>query len=465
MSIRSVCIASVCAALLAAGAAVSGSSAAQTTVATDAAAKGYQALVAGHPEEAIIQYTTAIDSRDLKPGDLAMALLNRALARQGLGQTAQAIDDYSAAMRVDALSPEMRAVALYNRGLAYQALQKRPQAIEDFTSALYLNPQLAQAYHARGNALRESGQYLFALSDYEKAKLYNHPQPYIPVYGEALTYEALGRPAEAKKALEEVLAMKPDFAPARDRLAALNTNGAQGTQTAQAAAPAVPDTQPPAFTPITTGHDPVVTGALGGPDQTVTKDGMPQPVAPPVSLFANTGPIPETVTHAPPVPEIPPAPAQAEAQAQQSQGVQVAALDNGQQTATDASAPAKVSVTETPMPDTETPVASAAPDQPVQDQPTQASTDEPSAQPSGWAVQVSSQRDEQAAWTAWKKLQARHQNLLGQSEAVVVKADLGTKGVVYRLRINALPDKQEASTLCAKLKRAGTSCFVTASGA
>jgi tetratricopeptide (TPR) repeat protein len=424
---------------------VSGASAAQSAAATEAAAKGYKALAGGHPEEAIIQYTQAIDSRELDPSDLAMALLNRALARQGLKQMTQAIDDYSAAMRVDALSPQMRAVALYNRGLAYQALQKRPQAIEDFTSALYLDSNLPQAYHARGNALRESGQYLFALSDYAKARRFNHPQPHVPVYGEALTYEALGRPAEARKALEEAVALKPDFAPARERLAQLDAAGVVAG-TAPAPQPVVAGSEP-AFTPVTSGRDPVVTGAIGGPDQTVTKLGMPEAVAPPASLFAGAAPIPQTVTHAPPVPEIPPAPAAtAAAQPQAQVEVQVAALEPAgaaQASQSDAS-------------------NAAAVEQPAAAEP-QAQT--PQADPEGWAVQVSSQRDEQAAWNVWKKLQARHGKLLGNSEAVVVRADLGTKGVFYRLRINALPGQQDAAALCARLKRAGTSCFVTAAGA
>ena len=438
MSIRSVCLASVCAALLAAGAAVCGASAAPSTAAREAAVKGYKALAGGHPEEAIIQYTQAIDSRELDPADLAMALLNRALARQGLKQMSEAINDYSAALRVDALSPKLRAVALYNRGLAHQAMQKRPQAIEDFTGALYLDPELPQAFHARANALRESGQYLFALSDYAKARRLNHPQPHVPVYGEALTYEALGRPAEARKALEEALALMPDFAPARERLAKLDAAGVAAAP-APAPLPAVAGTEP-AFTPVTSGRDPVVTGAIGGPDQAVTRLDMPQAVAPPASLFVGAAPVPQTVTHAPPVPEIPPAPAQA---ARPQPQVRVAALDSAAADAavqTDATAAAEPTSTE----------PAASPRQ---------------GEPSGWAVQVSSQRNEQAAWSVWRKLQARHGSLLGDSEAVVVRADLGARGVFYRLRINALPDQQDAAALCQRLKRAGTSCFVTAAGA
>ena len=73
------------------------------------------------------------------------------------------------------MSAEMRATALYNRGLSQQKLPNLSAAVEDYTSALFLDPSFAHAYYGRGNALRESGQFLFALSDYEKATRYHHP--------------------------------------------------------------------------------------------------------------------------------------------------------------------------------------------------------------------------------------------------------------------------------------------------
>ena len=45
-------------------------------------------------------------------------------------------------------------------------------AIEDFTSTLFLDVEFSQAYYSRGNVLRRSGQFLFALSDYEKSLKY-----------------------------------------------------------------------------------------------------------------------------------------------------------------------------------------------------------------------------------------------------------------------------------------------------
>jgi cell division septation protein DedD len=50
-------------------------------------------------------------------------------------------------------------------------------------------------------------------------------------------------------------------------------------------------------------------------------------------------------------------------------------------------------------------------------------------------------------------------------EAIVQKTDLGAKGIVYRLRIHALPSKAEAASLCQKLKAAGLACFVASAGA
>lgn len=42
----------------------------------------------------------------------------------------------------------------------------------------------------------------------------------------------------------------------------------------------------------------------------------------------------------------------------------------------------------------------------------------------------------------------------------VEKADLGAKGVFYRLKAGSLPTKADATALCSKLKAAGGSCFV-----
>ena len=140
-----------------------------------------QALQAGDIATAIEGYSEAIESRQLAPEQLANALINRGYAYQQAQEHDHAVDDYTAALRVDAMSGKLRATALYNRGLSHQKLKQPVLAIEDFTSALFLEPEFAHAYYLRGTILRENGQYLFALSDFEKALRFNHPQPHLAI--------------------------------------------------------------------------------------------------------------------------------------------------------------------------------------------------------------------------------------------------------------------------------------------
>jgi len=79
---------------------------------------------------------------------------------------------------------------------------------------------------------------------------------------------------------------------------------------------------------------------------------------------------------------------------------------------------------------------------------------------SGWTVQISSQKDEQVAWTVWKKLKAKHK-ILADQNAIVMKADLGDRGIVYRLRLAGFEDQGSARDLCGKLKSRGVSCYVS----
>jgi hypothetical protein len=74
-------------------------------------------------------------------------------------------------------------------------------------------------------------------------------------------------------------------------------------------------------------------------------------------------------------------------------------------------------------------------------------------------VQLSSQRNEDAAWTAWDQLSKRHGELLGGRDAAVVRAELDGKGVFYRLRVHRLQSRNEAQSLCSRLKARGTACY------
>ncbi len=425
MSVRRVILASVSSALLAACVAASGPAfAASKNSHIALAEQAYQSLAAGDQAAAIAGYSQAIESRNLPTEVLANALLNRALAHQQLSEHKDAIDDYTAALQLDAMSAQLRATALYNRGLSHQKLDEQSAAIEDFTSALFLDPTFAHAYYSRGNALNDSGQFLFALSDYEKALRNNHPDSARVYYAQALTYESLKRSGDARKSLELAVAANPNFEQANQKLAALQGN---------ASSDAIKD-------PILAD----ASGAVGG-KIVVRKPDFPEAVAPSAEMMddnAPTDPIEtatvETATMEP-VAKIPDRiPTEvAEVPAAEEKIVAIESVDEP--------TPVEVAVADTALVE------------PAATEP-ETATAEPA--PTGWSVQVTSASSEDAAWSTWKKMQAKHRVLASQ-KPIVTKADLGAKGIFYRVRIVGFDDQNAAKSTCSKLKAGGVKCFVS----
>jgi tetratricopeptide (TPR) repeat protein len=377
------------------------------------AEQAYEALSAGDQKTAISAYSQAIESQDLPTEVLANALLNRGLAYQQLAEHQEAIDDYTAALQLDAMSAEMRATALYNRGLSQQKLPNLSAAVEDYTSALFLDPSFAHAYYGRGNALRESGQFLFALSDYEKATRYHYPNAAQVHYAEALTYESLKRPNEARKSLERAVAANPRFKQAVERLASL-----QGSVMAK----------------------PSVVASVGGGQLTVRKPDLPKAVAPSAALL-NEGESDPIMTSAVGTPELVSKKIVDRVPVEEEKIVAVEVVED------DDAAPvaAEPSIAE---------IAEPAADEGVEVEPAAAPAME------GWSVQVASATSEDGAWSTWKKMKAKHRSLSAE-KPIVVKADLGTKGIVYRVRLAGFEDQNAAKKSCTKLKSSGVSCYVS----
>lgn len=402
MNVRKAFLASVSTVFLAACVAVSGPSAAASNVNAQLASEAYKALSDGDPAAAIVSYSRAIESRELEPEILANALLNRGLAYQHLNRHAQAIDDYGAAMRIDAMSGKLRAMALYNRGVSYQKLQQSALAIEDFTSALFLDAGFSHAYYSRANLLRDSGQYLFALSDYEKAIQTGHPDPARVYYGEALTFDALDRPQNAREALARSIAASPDFLPAQKRLAALEENGAA---------------------------DRVTTASITSTDGIFARTQLPAATAP-VEL-ASKEPGKKAFTDRVPQEEENTSGASIE---EKILAIEPVLEENAEENVTvePAAAPAEeiVALESEPAPIT------------------------------GWSVQVASAISEDAAWSTWKKMKAKHRALEGKTP-VVVRADLGAKGTFYRVRLTGYEKQADAKSACTALKSKGVACFIS----
>ena len=78
----------------------------------------------------------------------------------------------------------------------------------------------------------------------------------------------------------------------------------------------------------------------------------------------------------------------------------------------------------------------------------------------GYAVQVTSQRSEADAQTAFRALRAKFPNQLSGREPIIRRADLGAKGVYYRALVGPFVSTEEAAGMCSSLKAAGGNCIV-----
>ncbi|SOE01133.1 SPOR domain-containing protein [Caenispirillum bisanense] len=185
------------------------------------------------------------------------------------------------------------------------------------------------------------------------------------------------------------------------------------------AQPAAPTAPPPPSEPVAE-EQPAEPAPV--PEQQVATAPTPQPVptppAPVVTAPAQPTPAPQAQAPAAPAPTPAPAPKPAPAPAPQPQ---VAAV-------TPAPAPAPVA---------------AAP-----------------AGGGSMMVQLAALKDEASARAAWNQAVAANKDLLGNLNMDIQRADLGAKGVFYRVRAKGLASAAEAKALCDKLAARKVGCIV-----
>jgi hypothetical protein len=75
-------------------------------------------------------------------------------------------------------------------------------------------------------------------------------------------------------------------------------------------------------------------------------------------------------------------------------------------------------------------------------------------------VQVSAQKTESEARDSYRSLQAKYPAVLAGREARIQRADLGDKGIYYRVYVGSYPDMASANGFCENLKAAGGQCIV-----
>ncbi len=77
----------------------------------------------------------------------------------------------------------------------------------------------------------------------------------------------------------------------------------------------------------------------------------------------------------------------------------------------------------------------------------------------GMMVQVSSQRFQDAAQATFRDLQTRYPAILGSYNADIQRADLGDRGIYFRVRVGPFASA-DAQNLCRALKNAGGDCIL-----
>ena len=118
-------------------------------------------------------------------------------------------------------------------------------------------------------------------------------------------------------------------------------------------------------------------------------------------------------------------------------------------------------------PQAEAPQPAAAPEPKPKPKPaaqqTAAATPQAAAGPVKYVVQVGSKKNQTEALASFADMQQKYPTLLANYRPIVQKADLGSKGTWYRLRIGPIVDKTAASKLCSQLKSQGLpDCLVMA---
>jgi hypothetical protein len=78
----------------------------------------------------------------------------------------------------------------------------------------------------------------------------------------------------------------------------------------------------------------------------------------------------------------------------------------------------------------------------------------------GFMVQVSSQRSQADAESAYRGIQSKYSSVLANQPHQVRRADLGAKGTYYRAMVGPFGTREAAVQLCVNLKQAGGDCVV-----
>jgi hypothetical protein len=78
----------------------------------------------------------------------------------------------------------------------------------------------------------------------------------------------------------------------------------------------------------------------------------------------------------------------------------------------------------------------------------------------GTRLQLGSVRSEEAAQQEWERIKRNNPDLLGSLSATPLRADLGDKGIYYRILTAPVADPAAAERLCTQLKQRSIGCII-----
>jgi tetratricopeptide (TPR) repeat protein len=156
---------------------------------------------------------------------------NRSLIARGhdserMGAKDDALADYTLAIESRALTGDDQIRALFDRGLLLDGMGRPSQALGDYSAALLLSPNFAAARNNRAGIYRRLGRLPEARKDYLAVIATGSPQSPYSYYGLGQIAEAQGKSVDAEALYRCALAADPHYSLASERLAAIS--GAAG---------------------------------------------------------------------------------------------------------------------------------------------------------------------------------------------------------------------------------------------
>lgn len=153
--------------------------------------------------------------------DHGRQLIEAARALEKSGQQNDALADYTAAIESRALGREDQARAFFDRGLLLDGMNRLDDALQDYSAAIRIAPKFAAALNNRANVYRRLRRFGDAERDYRASLAAGDAQSQYPYYGLGQIAEAQGKSHRARVFYAKALTAAPDFAAASQKLARL----------------------------------------------------------------------------------------------------------------------------------------------------------------------------------------------------------------------------------------------------